>query len=281
MKISKKIISIIAIFLAVSAIATMAEDNMGWLNNSSGTYEYFDTANWYDGVVNGLFSTNITSKSTQNITFSSDFDVTSDTFNFNYPGEVTFTFRGDGENDVWATVLDDIVISPKTTKGRINFGTPTEGQKINFDLGGECRTLTTTFSPLYFRNTFINGSLIVKGGGWMRLDGDDASAADVDVTAEYSTTLNYISEGEGAKRAHNLTMQSANLIVRGNSSVDSVNEITESITLDAGEMGGVNFITVEAGSRNSKLYTSEIIRRNGAIVCMRGHNFGDLPDGGV
>jgi autotransporter-associated beta strand protein len=264
--------------LAMLALAARAGAEIGWLPNAGGTYAYFDPANWHNGVVSGLFGTNITAKSTQNITFASDFDVTAGTFNFDHPGEVTFVFRGDGTGDVAATLRDDIEISPATTKGSITFGSTTKGERLNFDLGRNRRTITTTFSSLYLRNTITNGALTISGNGWLRLNGDDAAAAGVDVEIGQGATFNLISSGTGATRAANVTLRSGSLRVSGNSNADSVDVIAGDLIVEPHPKGGISMLTMDANSsRNAKLTAARLVRRNGAILNIMDANIGGTP----
>ena len=62
-------------FLTIIATSLYAEEedqNIGWIGASGGSYS--DTANWYNGVINGVFGTNYTSKLTLNVLCGNGFD---------------------------------------------------------------------------------------------------------------------------------------------------------------------------------------------------------------
>ncbi len=255
---------------------------IGWLNNSSGTYDYFDTANWQDGIVSGLFSTNLTSKTTQYVQFGADFDVTGATFNFDHPGEITFYFRGDGAGNRTATLLEDIEISPATTKGNITFGWASEGYGLDFNLGGESRSIITLFRNLYFRNAITNGKLLITGNdvdkSWLRFEGDQASAAGVEVEVDKNTTLYVITSGSGSTLADALTLRSGTLRIAGNSSSDSTNIISGDLTVASHPEGTISTIYMDANSsKNAQLRAQALVRQDGAILAVSDENFGGTP----
>ena len=92
----KKIEIICFLCLGLFASSALAEEevNLGWLNTASGTYTYTDTANWNNGEINGVFGTNLTSKSTQTILVNDGF-IINDLY-FCHGGEVSYKFIGNG-----------------------------------------------------------------------------------------------------------------------------------------------------------------------------------------
>ena len=149
------------IILTLGAILAPACLCAGWLPTTAGTYSFADPDNWQDGIVSGLFGDNLTSMVTLNLTFDRDWTFGENGLSFEHPGEVTFILRGDG-TDRTATFASDMAWAPPATKGGLVFGSVTDGQHLNIDLGGGTRTLSSTF-PVSFYNTITNGDLVLEG----------------------------------------------------------------------------------------------------------------------
>ena len=149
------------IILTLGAILAPACLCAGWLPTTAGTYSFADPDNWQDGIVSGLFGDNLTSMVTLNLTFDRDWTFGENGLSFEHPGEVTFILRGDG-TDRTATFASDMAWAPPATKGGLVFGSATDGQHLNIDLGGGTRTLSSTF-PVSFYNTITNGDLVLEG----------------------------------------------------------------------------------------------------------------------
>lgn len=244
--------------------------SMGWLQNSTGTYEYDDTANWKDGIINGVFGTNLTSKSTQVLTFDSDFDVTSDTFRFEHPGEITFKFQSDGSGAVTATLQDDIEITPATAKGSITFGSSTSGEELNFDLGGETRTANITI-PMVIRNSVSDGEFVITGSSFLEISGENATIEDgCSIAAEYGTTLRFGAEGDsdsGCLRASDVWIKAATLQAYarkyGSGSTDIVDTLTFAPYFGNGGTPAVYF---RSSYKNENLHVNNIVRYHNGII---------------
>lgn len=56
---------VLCLGLFASSVFAEEEVKFGWLNTAGGTYTYTDPANWNNGEINGVFGTNLTSKSTR------------------------------------------------------------------------------------------------------------------------------------------------------------------------------------------------------------------------
>lgn len=262
-------------------VSTLAQ-SMGWIQTTTGTYQYFDTNNWLNGEINGVFGTNIASKFYPTITFTNDFDIVGNTFIFDYysPGEPVFVFRGDG-TDVTAALKSDFIAQPTYYKGSLTFGSTTAGQAFNFDLGGATRAINSKL-PVYIYNTIANGTLLKTGTGDLYLQRNaSAATANIRIDTGYVYFDSSVSGITGGVRAAAADLHTSYLNIKGNNGVDSVDTVAGDITTDGSPNGGAAFITVDAGTKSTLLHASELVRANSGLVVLRGDNFGDTPGAGI
>ena len=69
-----------------------AEITTGWIQTGAGPYDYNDTENWANGVINGVFSSNLTLTAAQTITYSDDTTLSGDLV-IKYNGKFPLTFE--------------------------------------------------------------------------------------------------------------------------------------------------------------------------------------------
>lgn len=156
-----KIEKMTLLFFTFASICVNAEEveKYGWLNTGWSTYTYSDTANWYNGVINGVFGTNMTGKATQTIRIDEGTDLTS--MKFFHSGEVTFNFVGnEGNRTVYMT--EDWIQTPSTSKGSVNYGGETDGQRLTIDLGGSDVDVKISGPAVNFYGPIVNGNIFLK-----------------------------------------------------------------------------------------------------------------------
>ena len=250
------------IILTLGAIMAPACLFAGWLPTGGGDFYYTNTANWADGVINDVYDAAFTSKVTQNILFDDSYDFKNG-ITFTHPGEITTVFRGQGGN-VTVRLLGDIEInkSANGSKGSLTFGSNTDGQHLDIDLGGAKRTIHNANLDVYLRNTFFNGDLRIQNGNWAYLSGAGGIPAGTLEVAPASTVVldSSVNKDTGATRAASVRLTRSTLLARGNTGADSTETIAGPIVVDGSE-GGCSFISLNGGSGHTELLTATALER--------------------
>ena len=70
---------------SLAAASLFAEITTGWIQTGAGPYDYNNTENWANGVINGVFSSDLELTAAQTITFGRDTELTNG-LNFAYKG---------------------------------------------------------------------------------------------------------------------------------------------------------------------------------------------------
>ena len=250
------------IILTLGAIMAPACLFAGWLPTGGGDFYYTNTVNWADSVIDDVYNAAFSSKVTQNILFDDSYDFKNG-ITFTHPGEITTVFRGQGGN-VTVRLLGDIEInkSANGSKGSLTFGSNTDGQHLDIDLGGAKRTIHNANLDVYLRNTFFNGDLRILNGNWAYFAGAGGIPAGTLEVAPASTVVldSSVNKDTGATRAASVRLTRSTLLARGNPGADSTETIAGPIVVDGSE-GGCSFISLSGGSGHTELLTATTLER--------------------
>ena len=250
------------IILALGAILAPAGLFAGWLPTGGGDFYYTNTVNWTDGVIDNAYDAAFSGKATQNLLFDAPFDFTNG-LSFTHPGEITTVLRGQGGN-VTVRLLGDIEINKVAngSKGSLTFGSNTDGQHLDIDLGGAKRTIHNANLDVYLRNTFFNGDLRILNGNWAYLSGAGGIPAGTLEVAPASTAVldSGVRNDAGATRAASVRLTRSTLLARGNPGADSTETIAGPIVVDGSE-GGCSFISLNGGNGHTELLMATALQR--------------------
>ena len=271
------------IILTLGAILAPACLFAGWLPTGGGDFYYTNTVNWTDGVIDNVYNAEFTSKVTQNLLFDAPFDFTNG-LSFTHPGEVTTVLRGQGGN-VTVRLLGDIEInkSANGSKGSLIFGSNTDGQHLDIDLGGAKRTIHNANLDVYLRNTFFNGDLRILNGNWAYLSGAGGIPAGTLEVAPASTAVldSGVRNDAGATRAASVRLTRSTLLARGNPGADSTETIAGPIVVDGSE-GGCSFVSLNGGNGHTELLMATVLQREPwAPVSISGATLGAADGSGA
>ena len=238
------------IILTLGAILVPAGLFAGWLPTGGGDFYYTNTVNWTDGVIDNVYDAAFSAKATQNLLFDAPFDFTNG-LSFTHPGEITTVLRGQGGN-VAVRLLGDIEVnkSANGSKGSLTFGSNTDGQHLDIDLGGAKRTIHN------------NGDLRILNGNWAYMSGAGGIPAGTLEIAPASTIVldSGVRNDAGATRAGSVLLTRSTLLARGNPGADSTETIAGPIVVD-GSTGGASFISLNGGSGHTELLTATALER--------------------
>ena len=234
----------------------------GWLPTGWGDFYYTNTVNWTDGVIDNAYDAAFSGKATQNLLFDAPFTFTNG-LSFTHPGEITTVFRGQGGN-VTVRLLGDIEInkSANGSKGSLTFGSNTDGQHLDIDLGGAKRTIHNANLDVYLRNTLFNGDLRILNGNWAYMSGAGGIPAGTLEIAPASTIVldSSVRNDTGATRAASVHLTRSTLLARGNRTADATETIAGPIVVD-GSTGGASFISLNGGNGHTELLTATALER--------------------
>lgn len=271
------------IILALGAILAPAGLFAGWLQTGGGDFYYTNTVNWTDGVIDNVYDAAFSAKATQNLLFDAPFDFTNG-LSFTHPGEITTVLRGQGGN-VTVRLLGDIEInkSANGSKGSLTFGSNTDGQRLDIDLGGATRTIHNVNLDVYLRNTLFNGDLRILNGNWAYLSGAGGIPSGTLEVAPASTAVldSGVRNDAGATRAGSVLLTRSTLLARGNPGADSTETIAGPIVVDGSE-GGCSFISLNGGNGHTELLTATALEREPwAPVSISGATLGAADGSGA
>ena len=255
----------------------------GWLPTGWGDFYYTNTVNWTDGVIDNAYDAAFSGKATQNLLFDAPFTFTNG-LSFTHPGEITTVFRGQGGN-VSVRLLGDIEVnkSANGSKGSLTFGSNTDGQHLDIDLGGAKRTIHNANLDVYLRNTLFNGDLRIENGNWAYFAGTGGIPAGTLELAPASTmVLDSSTVGDlGATRAASVRLTRSTLLARGNRTADATETIAGPIVVD-GSTGGASFISIQGGNGHTELLTATALEREPWVpLCISGATLGATNGAGT
>ena len=179
MKTTVKLFAILVIVFA-GTTAAFADPATGWKQTAAGTYVYDDPKNWVDGVVNGVFGSDLTLAGAQTITFTNGYTLANG-LTINYAGNYAMTFQSNGTGAKTLTLRGDITANVNTgaNSAHIIFGSSTDDDSLVLDFGGQERTITASASQidpskighLYLYAKLTNGSVRYAGKGTIKIFG--------------------------------------------------------------------------------------------------------------
>lgn len=271
-----------ACFSVVSFVSISSAQQIGWVQNTYGTFSYYDPANWVNGEINGIFGTNITRKSTQTITFDDDFRISNELFSMLHKGEVTFQIQGASGN-ISAVLDDTFIVSPPTQKGSFRIGSSSDGHQIDLNLEGKSHRVESGVD-MYLYNSISAGEITFSGSKTLYMC-EEAPETEFSVLNDSSIGIRSDSPGSGGVRASKITLNNARLLLSGNNSSDTIEEIAGDIVIDKSDAGSgaYNEIQISRSNKNVQLKARSIDRRNSALLRLTGTDtgFGEAPSNGV
>ena len=154
----------VAMVAAIVSSAALANPASGWKQTGAGPYVYDDPANWVDGVVNGVFGSDLTLTAAQTIIFTNDLSL-ADGLSIAYAGNYPLTFQSNGTGAKTLTLDGDITCIPASDKASayVTFGSDTPENNLVLKLGGIRRTFTIG-NVWHQRGTITNGSFTLLAG---------------------------------------------------------------------------------------------------------------------
>jgi fibronectin-binding autotransporter adhesin len=150
----------------------------------AGPYEYTDTANWGTAIIGNNWTSNLTAN--QTVTFAADYTIadqdstgsgSTSTLSIANTGLFNHTFIGGGANRTLTLGGSITLGSSATNANTVTIGSTTEGQKLNVDLGGATRNISTgTNRTLEIVNTLsgTTAGIAAQGLGTLRLLGTNS-----------------------------------------------------------------------------------------------------------
>ena len=280
---NKKTIMLSALSI-LAGTAAFGEITTGWQSPLvNGNYDWADTANWANGEINGIFSSDLvgSGKTYPNITFAADTELPDGLTLAYVNDEQNFVFRGDG-GDRTLSLGDDftLAISGKLTKGYLDFGSTTANQNLNWNLCGD-RVFHFESYGAKFYGTIAGGELTVTGTGDadvnLTLAGNGSIASNAVFTTRRGLSIyeksQYVS---GCRRAEDVRLESGYLVYEGTekgstATADSIGRLILAPGLKAG--GLVRFQNYGSSSyRNAHLTIDEIVRENETMMDFHAYN---------
>lgn len=259
--------------IAVVAIVgqrTEAEITTGWNVTAQGTQNFLDAANWVNGDVNGVFSSEWTPAGWQVLSFSNDW---SGTFSIlgNVAKDITAKSSNNGSPRT-ITLTDDLICKPSASSGIIVFDST-----IQLDLGGEFRTFylysPSADSKLRLKGSTSNGTLVLSGNGaGLMLAENGRIGGDVRIGTNTTLSINYATANSTIRRVDDVEIH------RGIFSLSAYNgnETHEVGTITVcGDEPGLSLMSIAVRSANSAtLQTEQLLIDDGALLAIRGDNLG-------
>jgi len=261
-----------AVLLAAAPTGAHAQTT-GFNQTGAGPFDYDTASNWVNSTINGVWDSTLALTAAQAVTFDSNL-VLSSGLSFGYAGNFDLTLRGDGTNRT-ITLGGDISVSPVSNRSVI-FGSATSGQYLDVNLGGN-RTFTVSGAKtLGFYNNITGGNISLSGGGTLRFyrAGNAASSA-ISVAGGSNLYFDSTTAGvTGATRASSVTLGKGVLTVGGNSTANSIDAISNALTID-GASGFSSLVYVNPNaSKNAQLTAGSLVRTNHGIAVFSGTNLG-------
>jgi len=244
-------------------VTALAQDT--GFNKTSGTHAYDDPDNWVNGEINGIWDPSLVLTNNLTVTFGAD-TALSEGLKIGYSNDSTrsITFRGNGGN--YTLTLGGDILLNTTSNVTATIGSTGANQNLNVDLGGQTRTFNVvgvsgSYKTLDFVNQVSNGSLILTGGGKIRL-------------------------GNRTNTIGNVTVNGADFVINGaaTTSADTITTLTGALTSGPGfasDIGTVaSTVTLRtAANRNTTLQADHFVRNAGSVMLFRGTNLGGAAFG--
>ncbi len=186
----------------------------GFLPTAGGTYDYNNTANWSSSTINNQWTSTLSGN--QLITFGADTTLSS-SMQINYGGIFDLTFVGTGGNRT-LTMGGNLSTTSASSPTTITFGSTTEGQKLNIELGSSTRTIgTSTNRTLTFLNVISGtGGITQTGSGTLQLKGLNTFTGAVSVQSGATMEVTKLADaGQASNIGAGLLSSSSRIVFSG------------------------------------------------------------------
>lgn len=245
----------------------------GFNQTGAGPYDYDTASNWVNSTINGVWDASLTLTATQAVTFDSDLTLLTG-LSFGYTGNFDLNLRGDGTNRT-ITLGGDVAVNTVSNRA-VTFGSATSGQYLDVNLGGNRTFTVSAAKTLGFYNNVTGGNISLTGPGTLRFyRTGNAASSSILVGGGGNLYFDSTTSGmTGATRASSVTLSKGILTVGGNSTANSVDAITNALTID-GATGFSSFVYVNPNAaRNARLTAGSLVRANHGIAVFSGTNLG-------
>lgn len=286
----KSLLKFAAILLPILAQAEVTE---GWCTvptaNANGpTYDFFDQANWINGEVNGLFSSEVivpglngskTMTVNLNKDWSGSFKIHSQQLYTSSKIQIQST---GGKHTV--TLTDDIELGTTKQSASCVFGNMNENNQLDFDLGGKTQKIVLSGGANWgFYSRFFNGGLLLTGTtGSVTLYTKGGSDGDIKVDPGLTLGVAFTSGDKvdvSASRAANLTLNRSQLNLTG-SQVNAENFFNGLLTVKSDAPGcSIVYSRASTASKSMSTTFNELSVEPGALLLFRGSKLGVDPLG--
>ena len=281
MKTAAKAIALL-ISICIGTFTSQAEIMTGWQQTAAGAQQFLDPANWVDGDINGVFSADWSSSSSNAhvIRLTNDWSGTIKFYGSIYK-EITFAgYNAAGNRGEARTIAltDDLVIQPAVsqyTDSRITFDA-----NIGFDLGGETRTVfgnSTIGGKLRFNGPFSNGDLVIDGDGAV-VSLLSAAAVDGNVALCPNTTFSFDYPGAAitVKRAGNVELRRATLSVNTHN-YDHTSQI-DALAVTGEDAPGVSIVQAAHNNKVAVLEVGSLSITKGGMLAIMANDLAATTD---
>ncbi len=174
---------------SLAAASLFAEITTGWIQTGAGPYDYNDAANWVNGDINGVFSSDLELTAAQTITFSQDTTLPNG-LTFNHAGAYKITMKSANANTYTLTLGGDIENSSE--------GSVEPEATLAFNLGEKTRTIACNGAAILIHGDISNGGIKFTGTSDLRLYGANTFEGGLDVFSTgylYPRSVNSLGNG--------------------------------------------------------------------------------------
>ena len=275
--------------ICLGACTSLGDITTGWLPTAAGNYTFTDSANWANGVVNGVFSSDLTLNANENIGFSSDWNGALK-FYASATYATTKLYAKDAARTIYLNDDIEFACQGNEVKTRFLLGDPAASAPVlTFDLGGVPRTVSVDYATKWtaipsLACRFVNGKLNIDthnaANRKVCFAGQGGSVGDVELAAGTILTLGHASDTTGDLSGEN-AVHRANDLILCRSELDGGHKINADDIID----GALRVKDSEFGcsilqakpQNNTKTYTltaQSLVLDPGAVLLVRGSTLG-------
>lgn len=270
MKHASKVLALLSATCA-GAFCAHADITNGWLPTAAGTYTFTDSANWANGDVNGVFSSDWGSSGKQTLQFANDWTGT-----INVYGGINSEITLAGKNGAKTLNIDGDMHfqagSMQYSSSQFIFA-----NSLLLDLGGARRNLFVNKTAGWMLQGLVqNGTLAITGTGTINLRDADA---EVTCGVELSGGVTYKTAYTGGTSSPVAKTRAANLTINRStahftvSQVNAVDTITGALRV-LGTEPSCSFLRItntKAGCFE-QLSVGSLLIDDGGVMVVRGSN---------
>jgi autotransporter-associated beta strand protein len=191
-----------------------------FIATDAGPYEYTTAANWGGSIISNSWGSSLTAN--QTITFNQDYTTvapSSGTASISITNNSLFnhTFIGAGANRTLSLGGSISLASSSTNANKVTFGSLTDGQQLNIDLGSAARTFGTgTNRTLEILNVVSGaGSITQNGSGTLQLKGLNTFTGSVTMQTGSTLEVTKLADGGQASNIGAGSTSSARIVLSG------------------------------------------------------------------